>query len=105
MSTPVFEIKDYRQPVVTSLGVILGFLLGFLGQWVTEDQFALTNAADKLVFFGCLGAAALLLAALYRMLRPVPDAALALQDYRATLGMYMTGITLALGCLVVSAFI
>jgi len=40
MSSPAFELKDYRQPVVTSLGVILGFLIGFLGQWVTEDNFA-----------------------------------------------------------------
>lgn len=45
MTTPTFELKDYRQPVVTSLGVILGFLLGFLGQWVTEDGFALKNMA------------------------------------------------------------
>ena len=32
MTSPAFEMKDYRQPVVTSLGVILGFLVGFLGQ-------------------------------------------------------------------------
>jgi hypothetical protein len=105
MTTPAFELKDYRQPVVTSLGVILGFLLGFLGQWVTEDGFALKNMADHLVFFGCLTSSALLLLALYRMLRPLVDASAALADYRVTLGLYMAAIGIALGCLVVSAFI
>ena len=60
-----FEIKDYRQPLVTSLGVILGFLLGFLGQWVTETDFALRDASDHLTFWGSLCAAGLLLAALW----------------------------------------
>ena len=50
---PAFELKDYRQPLVTSLGVILGFLIGFLAQWVSEDDFALSGAADWLVFAGC----------------------------------------------------
>ncbi len=38
---PGFDIKDFRQPVVTSLGVIVGFLLGYVGQWLTEANFAL----------------------------------------------------------------
>jgi len=105
MTTPSFEIKDYRQAVVTSLGVILGFLLGFLGQWVTEDTFALRTTGDVIVFYGNLLAAALLLAALFRMLVPSLDASRALRDYRRTLAIYMTGVLLAFGSIIVSAFV
>lgn len=105
MSASPFEIKDYRQPLVTSLGVILGFLLGFLGQWVTEDNFAIKTLSDAIVFYGCLLAAVLLLVALYRMLKPAIDASDALKDYRTTLTIYLTGVTLAFGCIVVSGFV
>lgn len=98
------EIKDYRQPMVTSLGVILGFLMGFLGQWVTEPGFKLASAADHLVFAGALLGVVMLLLALYRMLAPVtpPDAK---QYYVRTLHIYMAGIVVAFSSMVVSAFI
>lgn len=105
MTTSSFEIKDYRQTVVTSVGVILGFLLGFLGQWVTEDTFALKTTGDVIVFYGNLLAAALLLAVLFRMLAPSLDASRALHDYRRTLAVYMAGVLLAFGSIVVSAFV
>ena len=99
-----FEIKDYRQPLVTSLGVILGFLLGFLGQWVTETDFALRDASDHLTFWGSLCAAGLLLAALYRMLLPL-SAVDALVHYRQTLRLYMVGIGLAFVAILSSVFL
>jgi hypothetical protein len=105
MSPPAIDLKDYRQPVVTSLGVILGFLVGFLGQWVTEDSFALRSLSDAVVLLGCCVGGLLLFSALFRMLQPgvAQDAALA--HYRVTLKLYMAGLSTAFGSILVSVFI
>ncbi len=101
---PPFEIKDYRQPLVTSLGVILGFLIGFLAQWVTDESFALRNAADWLVFGGCILGAAILLQVLFRMLAPI-GAGDPATFYRRTLRLYVFGISTAFLSLIVAAFL
>jgi hypothetical protein len=98
------EIKDYRQPMVTSIGVILGFLMGFLGQWVTEPAFHLSTAADYVVFAGSLTGVVLLLLALYRMLSPALPSDVATY-YARTLQLYMGGIVVAFSSIVLSAFI
>lgn len=98
------EIKDFRQPMVTSIGVILGFLMGFLGQWVTEPSFKLVTLSDYMVFAGSLSGIVLLLVALYRMLTPVLPAQV-LHYYRHTLRLYMGGIVLAFSSMVISAFV
>jgi hypothetical protein len=98
------EIKDYRQPMVTSIGVILGFLMGFLGQWVTEPSFKLVSSADHMVFAGSLAGIVLLLLAMYRMLSPDLPAQV-MQYYRRTLHLYMSGIVLAFSSMVISAFL
>ncbi len=99
-----FEIKDYRQPLVTSLGVILGFLVGFLAQWVSDESFALNSLSDWLVFAGCIAGSAILLRVLFRMLAPSDD-----NDprtfYRRTLRLYMTGIATAFLSLIIAAFL
>jgi hypothetical protein len=98
------EIKDYRQPMVTSLGVILGFLIGFLGQWVTEPDFKLSSAADFLVFLGSLVSVVMLLVSLYRMLSSVTPNDVK-SYYQRTLKLYMTGIVIAFSSILLSAFI
>ncbi|MBE2210442.1 MAG: hypothetical protein IAE66_02450 [Xanthomonadaceae bacterium] len=101
---PPFEIKDYRQPLVTSLGVILGFLIGFLAQWVSEESFALTGASDWLVFGGSIAGAAIMLRVLFRMLMP-PDGSEPLVFYRRTLRLYVIGIATAFLSLIAAAFL
>lgn len=98
------EIKDYRQPMVTSIGVILGFLMGFLGQWVTEPTFNLASAGDYMVFAGSLLGIVLLLMAMYRMLSPALPTEV-MPYYRRTLQLYMGGIVVAFSSIVISAFI
>jgi hypothetical protein len=106
MTTPqAFEIKDFRQPLVTSLGIILGFLLGFLGQWITESDFALKGAGDVVTLVGTLLGALLLFIALFRMLSPDVKAETALQRYRGVLRLYCLGVVIPMGSLLLSAFI
>lgn len=106
MRTPTpFELNDYRQPVVTSLGIILGFLLGFLGQWVTEDSFALKGAGDIVILLGSVVGAFLLFLALFRMLSPNTDADQALAAYRIILKLYLAGAVIPLVSMLISAFI
>jgi hypothetical protein len=105
MSDAPFDIKDFRQPLVTSLGVILGFLLGFLGQWVTEDAFELRGASDSITFVGCIVGSLMLLTALIRMLSPGVTPELATTFYRNTLRIFIVGVVLPLRSIVVSAFI
>jgi hypothetical protein len=102
---PVIDLKDYRQPVVTSLGIIIGFLLGFLGQWVTEESFALKTASDTLTFLGSVLGVILLLIALFRMLAPRESTDAAVMAYRNTLKLYAVGVILPLASMLISAFI
>lgn len=99
------DLKDYRQPMVTSLGVMLGFLIGFLGQWVTEDNFALAGIADYVVFGGSVIGVSCLLSALFRMLNPTVPAESHLAYYKSTLNLYMGGVVVAFVSMLVSAFI
>ncbi|WP_293765364.1 hypothetical protein [uncultured Aquitalea sp.] len=101
---PAIDLKDYRQPMVTSIGVILGFLIGFLGQWVTESDFNLTRLDDRIVFFGSLAGAVFLFVALFRMLNIVP-AGDVVAYYRRTLSIYMCGVLLAFSSILLSAFV
>jgi hypothetical protein len=101
----MIDLKDYRQPMVTSLGVMLGFLIGFLGQWVTEDSFELKNISDSVAFFGCFFGVLLLLVSLFRMLTPMTDNTKASRFYKSTLWMYIAGVLSAFGGLLLSAFI
>ena len=105
MNQNSIDLKDYRQPMVTSIGVILGFLVGFLGQWVTEDNFALKSVGDLIVFLGCFFGALMLFIALFKMLKPNVPSNLALTHYRRALSFYMSGVVVAFGSILASAFI
>lgn len=105
MSAFAFDLKDFRQPVVTSLGVILGFLVSFLGQWVTEENFALRTTADWTVITTSIGGGMLLFVALFRMLQPAVPGEAALAHYRCTLRFYMAGLTVSFGGLLASAVV
>lgn len=102
---PSIDLKDYRQPTVTSLGIIIGFLLGFLGQWVTEETFALKGLGDVLTFVGSILGVVLLLVALFRMLAPRENSHEALEAYRSILKLYAAGVVIPLGAMLVSAFL
>jgi hypothetical protein len=106
MSKPTtIDLKDYRQPLVTSLGIIVGFLLGFLGEWVTEETFTLKSLGDFLTFLGSVTGMILLLSALFLMLSPRDPSEDTVAIYRRILRLYATGVVIPLLCILISAFL
>ncbi len=98
MSDPrVKDLSTYRQPMVTSLGIIMGFILNFLAGWATRDDKSgeVQGSADWIVFSTLLLALALMVYVLFRMLdyRHAPDDLE--RVYSTTLRLYMTAIVLA----------
>lgn len=90
------EVASYRQPMVTSLGIILGFMLAFLANWASGDgdEPAVMFADDWLIFGTLAISIALFAVVLYRVLdntiHPQPG-----ERYRATLKIYMAAIIIA----------
>lgn len=71
-TSPKFEddIAGYRQPMVTSIGIVLGFLLAFLAGWAAEadNAPAISTISDVAVALGLLGSVGLFTLALFRLL-------------------------------------
>lgn len=67
---PNNDIAPFRQPMVTSIGILMGFLLNFIAGWATAEdgQPALNSAADDLVAATMLASIALMIAVLARLL-------------------------------------
>lgn len=84
------NINHYRAPMVTAIGIILGFVLAFLGKWATENNDS--HKSDWLVLGGFLIGIILLTTALYRILNNrIPCGREEVYYYR-TLQMFMLGI-------------
>ena len=67
-------VQNYRQPMVTAIGIILGFVLGFAGKWASEETTGQVSTADDIVLTGLTIGVVLLLVALYRILNNcLPD--------------------------------
>lgn len=90
--------------MVTSIGIILGFLIGFLGNWVTDTNFHLVGVDDRVTFFGCLIGSVCLFVALFRMLNIAPVENV-LPYYKRTLYIFSTGVALAFVGILVSGFV
>lgn len=111
-STFTGDLKDYRQPMVTSLGIILGFLLNFLASWATADDnhAAIQTTADWLVAGTLLIALMGMLWVLFRVLNnrlPAKDTASeqAAQYYQTTFRLYITSVGLAFLGVIISLFL
>ena len=90
------EIAPFRQPMVTSIGIVLGFLLAFLANWAAQADAepALSSASDFLIAIALLGSAALFTTALYRLLDSRIHAN-AGERYQTTFRIYILGFLLA----------
>lgn len=91
------DIGALRQPMVTSIGLVMGFILNFLAGWATEDEAGRTIAtlADAAVAFALLASIALMCLVLFRLLDIRQTDYLAVQRYHATFRIYRIAIILA----------
>ena len=97
------NIQNYRQPMVTATGVILGFVLGFTGTWAKEPV-EKTTLSDYFISFGLLSSIILLIITLYRMLNNnYPEEKIS-KYYRKTLKTFIFGVSLAFLGILMSIF-
>ncbi|MDO4223792.1 MAG: hypothetical protein Q4D05_07190 [Acinetobacter sp.] len=95
------DIHPYRAPMVTAIGIILGFVLAYMGNWVSQPY---EHRSDWLVMVGFMLGISLLLIALYRILNHrVP------QDredayYTRTLQLFMLGIICSFAGVMIAIF-
>lgn len=83
--------------MVTSVGLILGFMLGFLATWAaqaTDEAPAVETPSDWLIFGTLALSILLLVVVLYRQLDNTIHAQPG-ERHRVTLRLYMSGITIA----------
>ena len=97
--TPDYEadIAPFRQPMVTSIGIIMGFLLNFLANWAVtdDDESALQTTADWIVAGSIMASMALFALVLYRLLdHRLPQQGQALR-YAGTFRLYMVALVVA----------
>lgn len=106
MSTNI-EIKDYRQPMVTSLGIIMGFILSFLATWsISSDKHPIIQTIDDwclLVSF-TIGLCLMVLV-LYRILSPTIESKNPTAYYTKTLKIFIVAILISFVGLLLSLVI
>ena len=89
-------LQNYRQPMVTAISIILGFVLGFAGKWASEETSGQVSVADDIVLVGLTIGVVLLLVALYRILNNcLPDEKGIGGYYQTTLRIFITGLITA----------
>jgi uncharacterized membrane protein len=97
------NIQNYRQPMVTAIGIILGFVLGFTGKWATEPV-SETTISDYFVVVGLVLSIILLIIALFRILNnnfPDDNAG---KYYQKTLKLFIIGLCFAFTGIIISIF-
>ena len=91
------DIGPMRQPMVTSIGIIMGFLLAFMANWAVTDtaERALQDGVDWLVAITILTSIALMVVVLARLLnnRERHDVG---RRYQATFRLYIAAIGIGL---------
>lgn len=88
------KIQAYRQPMVTTTGIILGFMLNFVSSWVKLDS----PLGDGLAYFVgicLLSGSIMLILVLFRILNMNYQRTKAEQYYYKTLVLLIVGISVA----------
>ncbi|WP_324584448.1 hypothetical protein [Agriterribacter sp.] len=84
------QLFNFRQPLVTAAGIILGFVLNFATGLVRRDT--RNDVIPLLILFFILIGITLLIVSLYRILYNGYDREQADRFYRRTLNCFMTGV-------------
>ncbi|MBX3256746.1 MAG: hypothetical protein KF862_21600 [Chitinophagaceae bacterium] len=84
------QLFNFRQPLVTAAGIILGFVLNFATELVKRDT--RSDLIPLLILFFTLIGISLLIVSLYRILHNGYDREHADRFYRRTLNYFMAGV-------------
>ena len=98
-------LSNFRAPMVTAIGVLLGFILGFAGNWAIGDDLQVWTKTDVLVGVGLLLGSLFLLIALFRMLNMNYPHEHVNRYYQRTLRLFMLGLILSFAGIVWSVFL
>lgn len=85
------KLTTFRQPFITSIGIIIGFSLNATAQWL-PIAFKSDRFSEYLLAVSCLIPIPLYILVLYRMLRPHYDAQKAMLYYKTTLTLFFIGL-------------
>jgi hypothetical protein len=85
------NIQPYRQPMITSTGIMLGFLLNFSSSWV-KDPFSKEPLRVAFVSISLTLSITLLVIVLYRILNMHYPKERVDQYYKRTLFMFIMGM-------------
>ena len=101
------DIRDFRQPMVTSIGIMLGFLMNFLAQWAIadDDHPAVQTLADAIVAGTLLVGIALMIFVLFKLLTNQYDTSQAGIYYQGIFRWYMAAILVSFSGLAAALFI
>jgi len=69
MNNEQCPIQQFRQPLVIAIALILCFSLGFLADWVTQEDFEIIDKADAVLLIGIIISSILLIVSLLRILK------------------------------------
>ncbi|MBN8552941.1 MAG: hypothetical protein J0L52_08625 [Caulobacterales bacterium] len=92
------EVAGYRQPMVTSIGIVMGFLLAFMANWAVTDteERALQDPVDWLVAGTLMVSITLMVVVLVRLLDNRIRAEGAGRRYQLTFRLYIAAISAGL---------
>jgi cytochrome c biogenesis protein CcdA len=88
------NIEQYRSPMITAIGIILGFVLAFTATWATQLPQE-TDWSDYLIGIGLFVSVFLQIWALYRMLDNSVTEENKTSNYRQTLRIFILGLSFA----------
>jgi hypothetical protein len=97
------NIQNYRSSLVTAIGIILGFVLGFTANWATQPVTE-SDWADFVIGFGLLVSVILQIIALYRILNNNYPKDKAGKYYQTTLRYFIVGLCCSFVGILVSIF-
>jgi len=98
-------LQPFRQPLVTAIGLVLGFSLGFLADWVTDPDFAITDNADYFIILSFAIVCISMIMSLYRILKIDYPKEHFKKYYSRTLRIFIFGLGLGFTCLAFSFFL
>lgn len=98
------EIKDYRQPMVTSLGIVVGFLLNFLAEWGIKNGQPET-ASEWVVLVVVVVALALMTTVLFLILHPTKGTENPGRYYLKILRLYLAAMCTAFAALALAVLV